>query len=288
MDHQRTTCDDQPARSGGPFAWAKLAFWLPACLGLGLMTAWMAAVAEGYFAPFLIFPLLVGVGLGAMAVGLVRVSQTGHRPTVLLGTVLAVAATVVGQHYFSYRAVWEAYNANAATIERARRLFPDDLQDRLAAPPPNLVAFLREEAARGRPLPGGYSGRGKGVWASWAVDALLVLGATLAMVIPALRQPYCSRCGSWYRVTRSGRIDVSTARRLAEIAEVTPVEESRVARYRLRNCNGGCGPTEFELSWDESPKGTTRVRSWLDVDRRNRMTEVLDEIGAVGHEEGVC
>jgi hypothetical protein len=114
------------------------------------------------------------------------------------------------------------------------------------------------------------------------MDGLLVLLAALAMVVPATWQPYCDRCRSWYRITRSGRIDVATARRLAEAAGLDTSEHPVSARYRLLNCNGGCGPTEFELSWDESPGGTSVGRAWIDTESGNWIAQVLNEAKKVG------
>jgi len=282
-EHESIRSLSGPA-GGGRFGWGKLALWVPACLLLGALVSRASVVAEAYGRPFLLFPLLVGVGLGAMTVGMMRLLQVGNRPTILLGTVSAAAVTVAGQHYFGYLAAWEAYHQQAAKVEMARQAFPDAVKGRISSPPANVFEFLREDAAAGRPLPGGYVARGWGAWASWAVDGLLVLATTLAMVIPAGRQPYCNRCRSWYRVNRSGRIDVPTAGRLAQIAEVAPAEQPTAARYRLLNCNGGCGPTGFELSWDKSPSGTSSVRLWLDPERRNQMVQVLDEATKVSRD----
>jgi len=279
MDVQRATNRDRlGSAGGGRFVWTRLVLWLPACLALGALTGRVAVVAQSYGQPFLLFPLLMGVGLGAMTVALMRIGQVGNRPTVLLGTVLAASLGIVTQHYFSYLAVREAYSSDAATLEMAKRTFPDDVTGRIPQPPATFLDFLHADARKGRPLPGGYIAREGVAWATWAVDGLLVLLSALAMVIPALRQPYCNRCRSWYRVSRSGRIDVPTARRLAEIAEIPPAENPTAARYRLLNCNAACGRTGFELSWDESPGGTRSSRCWLDADRRSRITQVLDGV----------
>ena len=124
---------------------------------------------------------------------------------------------------------------------------------------------------------GGYIARGGTAWLTWAVDGVLVLAAAVAMVVPAMRQPYCDRCQSWYRVIRSGRIDVPTARRLADVAGVAAADKPTAARYRLLTCNGGCGPTGFDLCWDRWPGGACLVQTWLDAGRRDRITQVLDE-----------
>lgn len=263
---------------GGRFAWRSCALWLPACLALGGSLAWAAVVAQGYFAPFIIFPLLVGVGLGAITVGLMRLGQVGNRPTVLLGAVLAVAVTVAGQHYIRYRAERERVGPQADNLRRAQLAFPKLTQGYEPKPPASLADYLQAQARIGRDMNiSGYVARGWVAWLSWAVDGLLVLAAALAMVVPAVRMPFCSRCRTWYRVIRSGRIDARTAGRLAELAEVRPGGQPTSARYRLLNCHAACGPTGFQLSWQESGGSTFSVQAWLDAECRDRVMKVLDE-----------
>ena len=173
---------------GGEFSAWKSALWLIVGGVVGLAAAWLAQMEQSYFAPLVIFPLLVGVVVGAAMVGLMRILQVGHRPTIVLGTVLAVTVTVLGQHYLGYLA---AYHWPSAAL---RALKPFD-------------EFLRQQADRGRPLVGGLIAHGWLAWVTWAVDGLLVLLAALVTLGPALRQPYCNRCRSWYRTVRAGRVD---------------------------------------------------------------------------------
>ena len=77
-----------------------------------------------------------------------------------------------------------------------------------------------------------------------------VVGA-VAVTIPAMCVPYCNRCGTWYRTIRGGKIDVPTALRLAELLGVEEIGHPRSPRFRLSACQGGCGPTRCELSWEE-------------------------------------
>ncbi len=121
-------------------------------------------------------------------------------------------------------------------------------------------------------------------WLSWAVDTLLVVAAAVAVTLPALRAPYCNRCGTWYRTIRNGKIGVSTGRRLAELLRVEEIGNPRSFRYRLSACQGGCGPTRCELSWEEAGGALNLVQIWLDATGRNQVAAILDGIGA-GEEE---
>ncbi len=282
MEPQPETAENRPGPvGGGCFLWRSLAIWLLAAPALGAVVAWMAVIAQSEFnfAPLVIFPLLVGVLLGAMLVGLIRLGQAGNRATAVVSTVAAVLVAVVGGHYFSYLAVGD----DAETLRIAREALPDQLRGRIPKPPADFLGFLRQQAAEGRELHVlDYKATGVFAWLSWVVDGLLVLAAALALVVPAMRQPYCNCCRSWYRVIRSGRIDGQTARRLGELAGVDTGDCTGRARYRLLSCNGGCGPTAFELSWQRSKGDTSAVQAWLDANCRNRVMQVLDEAKAVG------
>ena len=78
---------------------------------VGLIWAWLAEEAQSYAAPFILFPMLVGVFAGLSIVATARYGQIGHRPTIVLAVVLAAAVAAVGQHYFSYAAFVSRYSS---------------------------------------------------------------------------------------------------------------------------------------------------------------------------------
>ena len=266
---------------GGRFAWRGFILWLPACLALGVPLAWAAVLVQDYyhFAPLIIFPLLVGAGLGALAVALMRAAQVGNRPTVLSGVLLAVAVSVVGQHYLGYRAECKRVERQIDELRRAGAAFPKLVAGHEPKPPATFVAYMQTQARMGREMQiGGYVARGWVAWLSWVADGLLVLVATLAMVIPAVKLPFCNCCGSWYRVIRSGRVDGQTAARLARLVGArTDGSLQGSARYRVLDCNGGCGPASFELSWQERRRPAFSVQAWLDAKNHDQVTRVLRE-----------
>ena len=104
---------------------------------------------------------------------------------------------------------------------------------------------------------------------------MLTLAAAVAVTIPAFRVPYCNRCRTWYRTVRNGKIDVPTARRLAETCGVDEIAGLRSPRYRLSCCHAGCGPTYCELSWEEPNGAVDLVRVWLDAEQRNQIAAIL-------------
>ncbi|NQU21210.1 MAG: hypothetical protein HQ567_08005 [Candidatus Nealsonbacteria bacterium] len=274
MDNERKTCADGPAPpEPARFLWRGPLFWLPVATGLGLVAAWIAVVVQVDFgrSPLVILPLLVGVGLGAMLVGLMRLAQVGHRPTIVIGTVAIALATVASQHYIGYLKTyrWPRQNANLLVPQALSVVDFDE--------------YMQQRAKNGLSLPWGYTARNRLAWLVWAIDGLLVLGATLSVVVPGVRLPYCNRCLSWYRVIRSGRIDVEASRALAEVVGLVVPDRAGAARYRLLACNAGCGPAGLDLSWEQPSRNTSSNRTWLNPQQHNQLTQALDKINAQQH-----
>ena len=244
---------------------------------VGLACGWIGATVQPHFAPLILFPLLLGVFAGLAIVGVARFTRIGNRPTLFLAALLAAAVTVAGQHCFTYLATyyWAAPTISPTTGQ--------DLSALRWEQAPGFGRYLCEQARRGRPLVGGYVARGPMVWLCWTIDTMLVAAAAVAAIIPAVRVPYCNRCGSWYRTVRSGRIDEPTARRLAELLGVEEIEGLRSPRYRLSTCQSGCGPMRCELSWEEANGAVDLVRLWLDAGQKSKVTAILD-----GTADGDC
>ena len=286
--HEQTNASPIPSR------FSAVAFLLALLIapGVGLVWGWVAETVEFYVAPFLLFPILVGVFTGLSIVGLTRFAQIGYRPAVLLAVVLAAAVAACGQHYFHYLSTYSRVlpllpckSAGENTtlgvgelvghegVDREGRN-PQEIQKELT---PSFDRYMLAQARRGRPLFGGYVATGWAAWLTWAIDVLLTVAAAVAVTLPAIRIPYCNRCRTWYRTIRNGKIDVQTAQLLAEICHIDELHNFRSPRYRLSCCQGGCGPTRCELSWEEESSGTVDlVRVWLDGEQRNRVAAVLD------------
>jgi len=242
---------------------------------VGFIWAWVAEETQSYAAPFILFPILVGVFAGLTIVGLARFAQMGHRPTIVLAVVLAAAVAVAGQHCFRYVSDYYWRPVTAAADAEAGG---EDLSALARELAPSFGEYLQAQADRGRPLFGQYVAKGWAAWLTWAVDAMLTLAAAVTVTIPAFRLPYCNRCRTWYRTVRNGKIDVPTARRLAQTCGVDEIANLRSPRYRLSCCHTGCGPTYCELSWEEPNGSVDLVRVWLDAEQRNQVAAILDEL----------
>jgi hypothetical protein len=263
---------------GGKSRWVRdLLLWLPGCLILGSLTAWAAVDAQLFFAPLLLFPLLMGILLGVLLVLLMRMARIGHRPTIVAGTILAAGWAAVGMHYLSYLShSWE-FAAESADLEKARQFLPRDAARRLPTPPRNFFEYMRQSADEGREIFSAYSLHEGYVWLLWIVEAAVLTGGALIVVIPALLLPFCRRCHSWYRTIRSVRCPPVVVGRLAGELHVEIPARLRSGRCRLLACLGGCGPTRCELAWEDHEGQASFARAWLHHAQRNHVMQIFDQ-----------
>jgi len=265
---------ESPASGKHPLCWRGGAAWLSGCVLLGVLLGGAAAVVQTWFAPLIFFPLLVGFLLGMLSAGWLRLSQVACRPTVAVGVILAVCATVGAEHYTCFQlARRAALHSDGKELDLARAAFPE----RLPSVPDSFTDYLVQTAERGRPILKDWVARGVWTWASWAVDGILIVVGVTAVLIPALRMPYCDRCHSWYRTTGSGRLGAGATTRLAALLGVAISDQPAAARYRVLTCESGCGPTGIELSWRVSRYERCTELVWLDQQQRLALLEFLYE-----------
>ena len=178
---------------GGRFRLGRSALALAGGLAGGAAMGWLAAQLQQSYSPWLVFPIVIGLALGAALVGWLRRVQVAHRPTIVVVTLLAAAALTAGQHYFSFRAILRTTRQNRPELEKARRLFSKGSWEGGPIMPSSFGPFLRWQAARGRPI-GRFVARGALAWASWALDGLLLAAAALAVVGRWSRRPCGDHC----------------------------------------------------------------------------------------------
>lgn len=186
------------------FRWSGFVLWLLVGVCVGVAVAWLAAMLQyhGHFAPWLLFPVLCGCLLGAIWSSLLRSFQMDNRTTGVAGVVVACLVATLGQHYFSYRTARSCAEKQWEQYRLASRAFSDKVRGLPLAPPDGPIAFLHQQAARGRDIgTGDWTARGWLAWLSWGVDGLLLLGAAVTLVVVAMRRPYRDR-GSMVTVSR--------------------------------------------------------------------------------------
>lgn len=255
---------------------AQLGLWIPLCLIHGTAAAWLAFGAQKHFSPLGLFPLLVGLAVGVTLAGLMRLVHVAGTSTIVCGTLVASTVAVLGQHYFSYQEQRETAERQAAHFRMIAQANPDLVRGTPPEPASGVFEYLRWQAIRGRPMMGETVARGPWAWVSWAVDGCLTLIATLLVVVPASRKPYCDRCRTWYSTVRRGTLAASAARDLAMAVGSELAEDLQGAKYRFVHCQGGCGVAGLEICW-ELPKGLSKTAwVWLSPADRIRLEELLN------------
>lgn len=184
MNAQPPASDASTSPPGEAFPWSSVGFWLPPALIHAVAVAYLAAVLERSFAPFLLFPLAVGVALGVGVAALAHWCGVDERRVLVAGTVCVVLVAAVGQHYFAYR----HFADEAARRAKALSEYSGLAEQFGQSEPQSFAEFLAAAADRGRLLPGGYRARGAAAWLSWLCDALLVLAGALGVVWAASRR----------------------------------------------------------------------------------------------------
>ncbi len=259
-----------PPLQGGSLSWPRLVLALVFGPFAGLIWARAGQMAESYFGPMIFFSVVVGVLAGLTVVALVRFTQTGNRATILLAAVLAGGFAAVGQHYFRY--LYQDEVRPVAAV--AARPGPSAAPARPVTPSLCFSDYLVRQARLGRLLWGRHVARGAAAWLAWLVEGLLMVAAAVAVTLPAMRVPYCDRCRTWYQTSRSGKLDLPRAQRLAALFDVALPEHPRSSRYRLLACESDCGPTRLDFSWEAD--GVELVRVWLDAEQRKQVDAVLE------------
>lgn len=237
------------------------------------MLGYVAAQVAHVRAPWLLFPLLVGVALGVLAGGLAYWERFAHRPTVLLATAIAALVVVVVMHFMEYRAYLDA--PRSAQFEMMANAFPDIAERHVSARPTGFLDFLQRMAAAGRAMPLGWVAQGVWAWASWAVDALLVVAGALVAVTVFARRPYCDVCRNYYRVLRQETLRPEQYRRLAESLG-WPAIALRSASFQYLSCHGACGPDLVRMMVTPVTGPSERREAWIDYSDRARLFQQLD------------
>lgn len=233
---------------------------------VGLLAAWL----QQYFAPVLLFPLLIGLLLGVVLADRMSAWQIGHRPLALLTAVLAALLSVLVIHYASYRFELAAAADRPPEHDLIVQAFPD-LEASGHGTPKSFFDYLWLQSRAGRPL-ASWRARGAWLWAWWTLDALLIAAVGVWMVAPQLRWPYCRQCRAWYRTIRDGQLDGKTAAALGKQVGIALPKIDDEAIMALRNCPAGCGPAELCLIWNVHDGQS----AWLDVERLRQVTSTLD------------
>ena len=201
-----------PPRLVGRFVASQALRWLLAAPLLGAVVARLAVWVQNFRSPLLLFPLLVGCGLGLLLLGLMRLGQVGHRATLWRG-----ASGRGGGGGRSALFQFPRFQSGL-TAQRRPPAGPSALQSsRPREMMPDVSTDFVDSCSVRRP----WGGRDRGLCAArrgrlgeLGLRRAACAPATSAIIFLACRTPYCSVCRSWYRTTRAGPLAADKARRV--------------------------------------------------------------------------
>lgn len=235
-----------------------------------VLVGFVAAQIAHVRAPWLVFPLAVGAVLGFLAGKFAELVSFGHRPTILFVAAFAGIAVVGTMHYLEFRAYLAA--PRSAQFELIAKAFPDVAESHPGAAPAGFWDFLGRMAIAGRAMPLGWTAKGAWAWASWALDALLVVSGAMFITLVFLRRPYCGVCRGYYRVVRQELLRPEQYVALAQALGWSD-RSAGTAIYEHLGCRGGCGPDRVRIG---TGRGAPRL-AWIARADRARLFQLLDQ-----------
>jgi hypothetical protein len=202
-----------PYRPDGGFDLTGVMFLFTSLMLTGAVLGYVAHFVNDLFWLILVFPLLIGLFVGAVGVRIVKSARI-RNPMVgaaagLAGGLFAMLCT----HYFDYKQFADQAIAANPDVAQVIALSPEEKEEviRSSDEPDELRAFFAafdsfsgymNLSAREGVSISNHGGKGinlgyYGTWIYWIVEVLVVAGITLAMVRGETKNPYCVHCGQW-------------------------------------------------------------------------------------------
>ena len=232
----------------GRFVAFQALLWMLAAPVLGAAVHALAVWVQDFRAPLLIFPLLVGCGLGLLLVG-ADAAGAGRPPRDPLERHHVGRGSRGGRAALLQLPRCQSSLDRGETARHRDRTVPAFQETTGPDTSTDFTRFMRRQAARGRPVTAEFNASRRGRLGKLGTGRPADAPATLTIVYLACRAPYCCVCRSWYRTTRAGPLDADTAGRLAEAAVAAHRGTTRRRpAIAFPIASSGCGPGRLELA----------------------------------------
>jgi hypothetical protein len=212
-----------------------LTFGLPVLTGIALGFA-VSFVRQKFYL-MLIFPLLIGLGVGVAGILAVKKGKVRNPFLAGLAGFLGGCVAMVGMHYFDYQ----------RCLDQFEEKFPGFRAQ--AAQHFSFPKFVDLRAQNGVQLDRGRGGNRGGLnlgyygsYVYWAVEILIVAGLAGFMMRASASEPFCPSCRTWKKTRPLGRLNIprDLARQVIAAGEVV-----RLAGHDLAP---GAGPLMMEVA----------------------------------------
>jgi hypothetical protein len=239
----------------------RFALWLLLATLVSIGVAWLSLTVQSRgLAPLILTSLVVGGCLGGLLVLLTRLTGTGSRKLILAASLLLALVTAGMQHLFAYQAYLANFHVTVTSNPKAAlaKTFNPNFG------PAGFWGYMQAE------------GRQRGFWFMWIADAALIELATAVVVWLGLRRPFCAKCHRWYHVGRVGVLPSTTAVDNCAHLGITLPADLAMARYRVLECQRGCGPAQLEVSWTTAAGAAGSKSTALDAAGRSQFEAALN------------
>lgn len=235
----------------------------------GLILGLIAGFVSRWFYFILVFPALIGLGVGAAGNWAARIGKV--RSTTLSGIsgLLGGVFAMLSMHYVGYLEFEDDFKLPPpmrGELLKVARL-PRDLIEKLPGLDAGQKAMLQDpkfQAALGvhdfpsymnfkatvgveiSRFSGGRNQKGMnlgyvGSWIYWGVEVLIVAGIALALQAAAAREPFCSQCQVWKTERTLGMVPLSETEPLLngdldQLLGKPPAQEPAVVLVTLHAC----------------------------------------------------
>jgi hypothetical protein len=232
-------------------------------------------IAQAFYL-ILVFPVLIGLGIGAVGVRMVKAGRVRNPWIGGIAGFLGGALAMFMMHYFDQQKfrdeAIETQPGFAQVLEMSqeeRQEFFGELEPherdgamRAIRAAESVPGFLELQAhygvTIGKPGRSGESGINLGYAGSyiyWLIELLVVAGITYAMVRSATREPFCADCEQWKSPKVLGFFGAEPALAtaavqsgdLAKIGRSSPTQEITNVRLTAHACDGCVDKGEADL-----------------------------------------
>lgn len=188
---------------------------------LGVITHYVSR----YFYLILLFPMLIGIAIGAVGAGLVKVGKIRTPWLAGIAGLLAGILAMLTQHYLDYRQFNEEVLKDKVNLQLGALMAPAgdrELIKRALAVNSffSYIDFKAHEGVQIKRARGGANDKGSnlgyvGTYIYWAVETLIVAGIVFSMTRKPALEPFCpitnewktARCGDNFNVPQELGID---------------------------------------------------------------------------------
>ena len=270
----------KPFRPDGGTTMPGLMMLVGALVVTGAVLAFIAHFVAQAFYLILVFPFLIGLGLGAVGVRMVTAGRVRNPLIGGLAGFVGGALAMFMMHYFDQQKFRNEAISAEPTFGQVVRMSPEERNQFLAAIDPadregaarglraadSVLGYLDLQAHYGVTIgkPGRSGDRGinlgyYGSYVYWLVELLLVAGITYGMVYGATKQPFCADCEQWKRPKVLGFFgaepQLATAAvesgDLSKIRETNPTQEITNVRLTAHACDGCVDKGETDLKLEQ-------------------------------------